>query len=84
MLKKHDCAQSTVAQMLSIIKIIDSVLFLQVRQVCEPEPCPFECSVGKEAFDREQNHTWYARSLFSLTLTTDQSCCVFCHSKLEV
>lgn len=55
MLKKHDCAQSTVAQI--IVKIIDSVLFLQVRQVCEPEPCPFECSVGKEAFNREQNHT---------------------------
>lgn len=49
MLKNIVMLKDTAAQMQSIVKITGSVLFLRVRQICEPEPCPLGCSVGEES-----------------------------------
>lgn len=58
--------------MLSMVQIIDSVLFLQVRQICEPDLTHLNGQWKKKALNRVYlAHLGVLGLLFSSTLATD-------------
>lgn len=55
-IEERFCAQRFRSTDAVIVKMIHPVLFPQVRQTCEPEPCPFEWPAGEESIARAHGH----------------------------